>query len=1462
MARSDNKTIMTAGRWKLLVVILFFAVLVAVAVAVLCLGSADFARADEIAPDQTTDEVISHEPPSDLADLQKAGDGQLDYWATLPTFDSRKYNIVTSTKNQGNRNICWAYATVGAVESNILRKGIDAAATKDNLDLDERLLAYARFNRDGLHDPLYLTAQDAGMAGIWDSGDNGSNAYDTMTEGFALVRQNDSLNLSDLDAMNGELMQSRYAVKNYHKISANTNDIKRAILEYGSVSFSYVAPQYQSKYYSGKSNTNHESLIVGWDDTVERSGFSPSMPTSNGAWIVKNSWGPYGNNNVNGVSCFYMSYEQPIAAIYVVDVAMREDYQNIYHYDGQISYTRAGAEVEKQAAIYEAKLSTSTEQEQLTAVTMFTDLSGIDVTVEVHKGLNANPGDVNDEVNNPEQGPAVESKTAHIDVAGYHTIDLDNPVKLEQGEFFSIVISSEQANKRPVATCTSDRSSVNDMTYYYIDGKWESYKESENYADTSSYSYVAKIRAITNTVKRRADLGKDLKYARIEIEDRLVFYEKGEKLTPPVEVYFGEELLTQGEDYNIGFSGNDVVGTATVKITGAGAYRGERTTCFEVAKAKYVPGRISGTLRVYDDIVNLHDIEIPSGWRWIDSEQPLKMGKSQYPYTLIYEGADAGNYQNPYSGFYVEKIEGPRPAATDISLANMEILGKYVYTGESIQPRVKVTYAGKELGADDYELTVKNNTNAGLATVTVSGIGKYTNEISQDFEIGKARWPSGKPKSTLTAGKDVKNISEIVLEPDWEWQKTFDFTGDSAEAVAVYKGADWKNYANLKVPVTITREREVAQKDIASVTLSLDRNSFVYDGEAKLPKVIAQDGGVELKLDTDYEVEYGENVNAGTGSVTVWGINNYSGFAALEFTIDRAERNKFKVTQEGWTYGAETIPAPSVEGKNEDAEVSYTYSDSEEGEFTPTKPTNAGTYWIKAVIAQSKNYKAATATAEFTISKAAQPKTIPNTEMTISRKAKTLQEIPLTAAGWEWQNPSQAINGETITAVAVYTAEDKDNYENIELQITITKEARKDIQVLASSLEQTTYPYNGSPMTPNVAITDGGYALERDTDYEVKYNNNTEAGQASVIVTGIGDYTGEVTLEFTIDRAERDNFRVTQEGWTYGAETIPEPSVEGQIESAEVNYTYSDSEEGEFTPAKPTNAGTYWIRAVIAQSKNYKAAEDITSFTISKAAQPKTIPNTEMTISRKVKTLKDIPLTAAGWEWKESQTPINGETITAIAVYTAADRDNYENIELQITITKEAPADVSTLSVALDIDKFTYNGTEITPNVIATDGELTLTLGKDYDTEYVSNKLVGQGKVIVTFKGDYTGTKELTFTIEQAEMPSVDTTIHCDKPASSLSDITLPDGFEWEDGSVEVTGNRMTAKAVYKGEDASCYKNTELVFEILMTGADEPTPPEQTQGVPWLGIILPIGGVALAAGISAAVATAVRRKKK
>ena len=76
-------------------------------------------------------------------------------------------------------------------------------------------------------------------------------------------------------------------------------------------------------------------------------------------------------------------------------------------------------------------------------------------------------------------------------------------------------------------------------------------------------------------------------------------------------------------------------------------------------------------------------------------------------------------------------------------------------------------------------------------------------------------------------------------------------------------------------------------------------------------------------------------------------------------------------------------------------------------------------------------------------------------------------------------------------------------------------------------LGSTQYVYSGTAKKPYVDVYLDGWYLQQDVDYTVSYWNNINVGKAVVIITGIGDYTDEVTRTFRITRKALQKNKVT-----------------------------------------------------------------------------------------------------------------------------------------------------------------------------------------------------------------------------------------------------------------------------------------------------------------------------------------------
>ena len=411
----------------------------------------------------------------------------------------------------------------------------------------------------------------------------------------------------------------------------------------------------------------------------------------------------------------------------------------------------------------------------------------------------------------------------------------------------------------------------------------------------------------------------------------------------------------------------------------------------------------------------------------------------------------------------------------------------------------------------------------------------------------------------------------------------------------------------------------------------------------------------------------------------------------------------------------------------------------------------------------------------------------------------------------------------------------------------------KNLEDLSITLTENIFVYTGFEFMPEVTIMDGDHKLMKNGDYKVEYFNNKNAGKAYLVITSISEnYYGTVTIYFDILKAEGSG-TVSIASYEYGQNPteVLINSDTNPTEGAKVYYKLKTTNS--YDGKRPIDAGEYDVKVVLVASDNYNQLTLYTTLTIEKAENPPQMPEKSITISRKAKTLQDVELNAEGWQWVNPSTKIDEDTIKAYAIY--KDTQNYINYQVEITISKLPPKDIKKLNVKLETQNFVYDGSSKTPKIIAKDGDLTLIPGTDYDVQYENNKLAGQGKAIVTFKNDYTGTKELVFTISKADKPNVDTKIRITQKVTKLSDIKLPNGFVWENENMAISADKFTAKAIYKGVDADCYKTKEILFEITITNESETN--TMSIGLIWTIILAPV-----AIGAVACVIFAIRRHKR
>ena len=167
--------------------------------------------------------------------------------------------------------------------------------------------------------------------------------------------------------------------------------------------------------------------------------------------------------------------------------------------------------------------------------------------------------------------------------------------------------------------------------------------------------------------------------------------------------------------------------------------------------------------------------------------------------------------------------------------------------------------------------------------------------------------------------------------------------------------------------------------------------------------------------------------------------------------------------------------------------------------------------------------------------------------------------------------------------------------------------------------------------------------------------------------------------EATVTELQAENKFVkelTCKDYVYNGVTAPNPEATAKFGT--VKYRYATSEIGEYTDAVPMNAGIYYVKAYVEETKNYTGLEskEAVKFVISKAKQPKNTPKNSITTAYTVKKVSQVEL-PSGWQWAEEDAEKDipeAKAVEAKANYVGQDKDNYETNQVTITITRTRSA--------------------------------------------------------------------------------------------------------------------------------------------------------------------------------------------
>jgi len=169
-------------------------------------------------------------------------------------------------------------------------------------------------------------------------------------------------------------------------------------------------------------------------------------------------------------------------------------------------------------------------------------------------------------------------------------------------------------------------------------------------------------------------------------------------------------------------------------------------------------------------------------------------------------------------------------------------------------------------------------------------------------------------------------------------------------------------------------------------TLTLSKYFYIYDGEPKIPTATVTNGkGDTLTEGEDYTVAYFNNINVGTGKVTITGIGQYSGTASRNFFIKSATIGEVTLSQETYIYDGNP-KTPTVTVKNL---IGETLAEGEDYNLVYADNTNVGT--AKVTVNGTGNYSG-TVIKNFVIN----PTAIQEDKVALSKYTYTYDGLPKT----------------------------------------------------------------------------------------------------------------------------------------------------------------------------------------------------------------------------------------------------------------------------------------------------------------------------------------------------------------------------------------------------------------------------------------------------------------------------------
>ncbi|MCL2540709.1 MAG: hypothetical protein FWE53_04790, partial [Firmicutes bacterium] len=538
-------------------------------------------------------------------------------------------------------------------------------------------------------------------------------------------------------------------------------------------------------------------------------------------------------------------------------------------------------------------------------------------------------------------------------------------------------------------------------------------------------------------------------------------------------------------------------------------------------------------------------------------------------------------------------------------------------------------------------------TNAGLYTVTVT-YGATNNYLqatnSANFEIIKATvtvsvtlgdWAFGTGHSTPVPYNG--GVAELG-SPAYYWATTAapevwtDWAITKPTAIGYYiLRISYPGDSNYN-PADATTTFEITVNSAGSgwVTIS----DWTYGEENADELDYGFTAGNYVAFQTHYTVRYantweeGLPTDAGLYTVRITFVATFeyaATTATADFQIFQAQGSMI-VTIQNWTFG-EPEEEPQLSDVTGDYAAEgkvvlfeYKLFDANDSAYDAQVPTNAGRYMVRATYGATTNYKAASATTDFSIFKATAEVTVSLASWMFGDAAK---DPEYTTSGdhdapeywfklatqldddYTKIKPSDA-GAYTIKAVFAETV----NYEGVSITSGFTIEKAYGSGTI--SIED--WYYKAAPNSVNETLIVGIWTTKV---IEYKPASADDSAYSETVPTVGGDYIVRVTYDSTNNYHEyiaiasfsilriNGSIEVELEGWTYGdqAEEAVIKINDGDyvLSTAIAEYKIAGASDLTYTTAVPQDAGEYTVRVTVLATNNYNSTSATFNFEIARA---------------------------------------------------------------------------------------------------------------------------------------------------------------------------------------------------------------------------------------------------------------------